>query len=586
MSTAPSRCVPHCFGLLACAALAAQQPEAVTPEAALGWLRQGNLRHAAHARQTPPPGPGTLRTLAAAERPLAVVITTTDPRLHPESVFDRPLGDLHVLRTPGNVCDPDSLAAVEHAVGALGTPLVVVLAMAGDPVVAEAVDGVELSPSLLRVQERIAPALRRARAEALSGQALRSRCEEENAYQTASDLHARSPLLRAAVRDRRLAIVAARHRLDTGMVEWLPVRPPEAAESPAPPRAKPRNGIPPQIALELLRAGHARFASGQGGRSALDPERRAALGEGRAPYAVVVACSDARVAPEIVFDAEPGDLAVVRGPGPVLSDESLAGLERAAQDGAALVLVLVHAGCDVVQRAVAPRPEAGMSPAGAQLLDKLAPALERARATGSEGAALAERTAAFHAQRFVTEARRRSRLLAGLEHRGRLVLQAARYHPDSGDLEWLPVPAPALPRPDGPLPEDRPAAPPGPELAPAREPHVAAAAGPRTEQPPPAVVELAPGAAPTAAPSRNGGQAAHDAAEGAGPAETPHAAAPDGAEERSSPAPHPRQPLAPATPWLQLLIALSVLSSLALVVLLLRRGRRAEDPAPPADGAG
>mgnify|MGYP001058644370 CR=1 FL=1 len=58
------------------------------------------------------------------------------------------------------------------------------------------------------------------------------------------------------------------------------------------------------------------------------------------PIASILSCSDARVAPEFLFDQGPGDLFVVRVAGNVLTDEGLASLEYAAQFlGSPLVFV-------------------------------------------------------------------------------------------------------------------------------------------------------------------------------------------------------------------------------------------------------
>ena len=65
-------------------------------------------------------------------------------------------------------------------------------------------------------------------------------------------------------------------------------------------------------AIDLLKAGNARFVSG-----ALTPkndysELREQLSKGQHPFAVVLCCSDSRVAPEIIFDQKLGDLFVIR----------------------------------------------------------------------------------------------------------------------------------------------------------------------------------------------------------------------------------------------------------------------------------
>ena len=70
---------------------------------------------------------------------------------------------------------------------------------------------------------------------------------------------------------------------------------------------------------------------------------------GQKPYAIVVTCSDSRVIPEAIFDAEIGDLFVIRVAGNVIDDHQLGSIEYAADHlGTPLVLVLGHTHCGAV----------------------------------------------------------------------------------------------------------------------------------------------------------------------------------------------------------------------------------------------
>ena len=104
-----------------------------------------------------------------------------------------------------------------------------------------------------------------------------------------------------------------------------------------------------QQALDLLKAGNARFVSG-----ALTPKDdyatlREQLTAGQHPFAVVLCCSDSRVAPEIIFDQKLGDLFVIRNAGNIVDEEVLGSIEYAVEHlETPLVVVMGHASCGAV----------------------------------------------------------------------------------------------------------------------------------------------------------------------------------------------------------------------------------------------
>ena len=59
--------------------------------------------------------------------PYAVVITCSDSRVIPESIFSAGIGELFVIRVAGNVISDHQLGSIEYAVDHLGSNLVVVL---------------------------------------------------------------------------------------------------------------------------------------------------------------------------------------------------------------------------------------------------------------------------------------------------------------------------------------------------------------------------------------------------------------------------------------------------------------------------
>ncbi|WP_460063442.1 carbonic anhydrase [Streptomyces sp. YKOK-I1] len=108
----------------------------------------------------------------------------------------------------------------------------------------------------------------------------------------------------------------------------------------------------PAVALDALLSGNERFVAGAPGHPNQDAARRAELAPGQEPFAVILGCSDSRLAAEIIFDQGLGDLFVVRTAGHVLGAEVLGSVEYAtAVLGCRLVVVLGHDSCGAVAAA-------------------------------------------------------------------------------------------------------------------------------------------------------------------------------------------------------------------------------------------
>lgn len=121
----------------------------------------------------------------------------------------------------------------------------------------------------------------------------------------------------------------------------------------------------PDGALAELRAGNARFVAGARVRStqaANDAALRGTLAKGQAPFAVIVTCSDSRLADNYIFDQELGRLFTIREAGNSPDLQGLASIEYAVEHlGSKLVMVLGHGGCGAVKAVMesGPRPLPG-----------------------------------------------------------------------------------------------------------------------------------------------------------------------------------------------------------------------------------
>lgn len=162
----------------------------------------------------------------------------------------------------------------------------------------------------------------------------------------------------------------------------------------------------PTDSLSRLVAGNSRFVEGRPGRFDLVDRRRATAG-GQWPWAAVVACSDSRVAPEVVFDAPLGDLFVVRTGGNVVDELVLGSLRFGVEVlGVPLIVVLGHYGCGAVEATCG----ADVPEHLACVCDEIRPSAEAARASGVGEEAVCDDAVKLHAEAMAAKIARDYRL--------------------------------------------------------------------------------------------------------------------------------------------------------------------------------
>jgi carbonic anhydrase len=105
----------------------------------------------------------------------------------------------------------------------------------------------------------------------------------------------------------------------------------------------------PEIALDILMQGNERFAKDKSLHPDRTSERRQETAKQQTPFAILLGCSDSRVAPEILFDQGIGDLFIVRVAGNVVGAIELDSIDYSALYlKSSLILVLGHENCGAV----------------------------------------------------------------------------------------------------------------------------------------------------------------------------------------------------------------------------------------------
>jgi carbonic anhydrase len=193
----------------------------VSPDGALELLREGNARYVGgvskrrdfkHEREA----------LISGQNPYAGILSCADSRVAPEYAFDSGRGDLFVCRVAGNFVNDDTIASFEYAVATFGTPLIMVLghdACGAVDATLKSLKGNTTLPGHLPSLVASLASAAKAGAEQPGdplGNAIR-----QNVINTASALKTATPILDAAVTQRKLKVVGGIYRLADGRVEMV-----------------------------------------------------------------------------------------------------------------------------------------------------------------------------------------------------------------------------------------------------------------------------------------------------------------------------------------------------------------------------
>jgi carbonic anhydrase len=129
--------------------------------------------------------------------------------------------------------------------------------------------------------------------------------------------------------------------------------------------------------LQHLKDGNERFARGEPRFAVVHKELLAQLARAQRPYATIIGCSDSRVAPELIFDADLGELFIIRVAGNVISPEVMGSIQYAGVHlKTPLFVVLGHEGCGAVTAALDAIHRGQQQPSRIQkLLDDIIPGL-------------------------------------------------------------------------------------------------------------------------------------------------------------------------------------------------------------------
>ena len=212
------------FGSAAVAREAKAPPKpqnGLSPDASLERLLQGKGRYVEgvsrrhdfkHEREA----------LSKGQNPYAGILSCADSRIAPEYAFDSGRGDLFVCRVAGNFANDESIASMEYAVAMLGVPLILVLGHescgAVDAAIKSIKDNSTLPGHMPSLVTAIAPAVK---AVLPQGGDVLNKAIRQNVLDNVAKLSSATPILSAAVEQKKLKVAGGVYRLKDGKVDLV-----------------------------------------------------------------------------------------------------------------------------------------------------------------------------------------------------------------------------------------------------------------------------------------------------------------------------------------------------------------------------
>jgi carbonic anhydrase len=203
-------------------AKAPPKPEnVISPDASLKRLTEGNTRYITGVARRHD-FKNEREALAGGQNPYAAILSCADSRIAPEYAFDSGRGDLFVCRIAGNFASDETVASLEYAVAVLNVPLILVLGHescgAVDATIKSLKDGTTLPGHLPSLVTALAPAVK---AVSAKGGDVLANATRQNVIDNVDKLKAATPILSAAVEQKKINVVGGIYGLKDGKVAMV-----------------------------------------------------------------------------------------------------------------------------------------------------------------------------------------------------------------------------------------------------------------------------------------------------------------------------------------------------------------------------
>jgi carbonic anhydrase len=193
----------------------------------------------------------------------------------------------------------------------------------------------------------------------------------------------------------------------------------------------------PEDGIRELKAGNARFFSGESRKPKLTANQRRAQIFTQTPFAAILGCADSRVPTEIVYDQGLGDIFTTRVAGNVVTPGTAGSLEYAVLHlKPRVVMVMGHEGCGAVHAALSPPAERQKEPENIRmLLDAIVPAVSQVPPLVDEKARMRE--AVIRNVHWQVRELKKNPVIAAALARKEIAVIGALYEISSGAVDFL-----------------------------------------------------------------------------------------------------------------------------------------------------
>jgi carbonic anhydrase len=193
-----------------------------------------------------------------------------------------------------------------------------------------------------------------------------------------------------------------------------------------------REQLTPEAILNLLKDGNERFVNGKWSKKEFLHQVNATA-SGQFPMAAVLSCIDSRTSPEVVFDANLGDLISIRIAGNIVSSEIIGSMELSHKEiGIKLIVVIGHSNCGAVGAAIHKINQGKIG----RITDKIKPAVVKASLSETQPKELLDKSCRFNTQNSVSEILATSEYLKKEVENGKLGIVAGFYDTNTGKISF------------------------------------------------------------------------------------------------------------------------------------------------------